>query len=189
MGETGESRRGWLLMSRMAGCAALVALVSEPVHAQSSVCLTQHEVHEAARWIVPALVDATATRCLPFLPEHSYLSDNANVLTGRIASLPGNVDTLYSFLLKMTHGQGTEKIERSFFIRTQVNGVSELIAKRIKKNSCPFVNRALELLDPLPAENVIGLVEELLVESIDDQARRNRESGKSRSNRTFMCPA
>lgn len=161
-------------------CAAMaVSLAQVGAAATTPACITPTELRAGVAFLVPAMVRGVREKCATVLPRNAYLNQHGDALITRFqASRMVDPKALQSLI---------GKIKPNPDIPTSANGaMAEVIAATLvakmqatmKPTTCPGLDQTLMLLDPLPAENVIGLFELIGTAVTKDDARKSRAKGR-----------
>jgi hypothetical protein len=155
-------------MKRIAAIAALVALAL-PAAAQARPDLSPEATQAAVRYALPHLLAGVRSSCGPKLSQSGYLAKNGAALFDRFAygseaAWPAARDALMALggeknadMAKML-GQMPDAALKPFVDAT----ISSMVATKLKVEDCDEIERGLELLAPLPPENIAGLAGFLL---------------------------
>jgi hypothetical protein len=150
-------------MNRFAAAAAFAALAfSASVNAQEE--MSPQAAQAAVRYALPHLLSGVRTACGPKLSSSGYLARNgAELLTrysqGSEAAWPAARDALIQLggkkdaNMAQMFSQMPDSALKPFVDAT----ISSMIASKLKVEDCGDIERALELIAPLPPENVAGL--------------------------------
>ena len=141
-----------------------LALCPQIVRAETSSPSTPAQYESAVRFGLPALFTGYRTTCASQLDADGYTAVNADRLTekfsdGADAHWPAAKSVL--FTLGGEHGVEHEMLSEipDDALKPFVYALLEQIAAtEIKPDNCADVERGLELLDPLPADNIAGLI-------------------------------
>jgi hypothetical protein len=163
-------------MNKLAAVAALAALAF-PVTAQSAE-MTPEATQAAVRYSLPHLLSGVRATCASRLSAKGYLATNGDALIARFsqgadAAWPQARVALMQMGAKDKSGmadmlkQMPDSGLKPFVDAT----ISTMVATKLKPENCTDVERGLQLLAPLPAENIAGLVG-----FIFEMAQRDRKS-------------
>ena len=154
------------LLAPALACAALGT--AQAAQAQQA-CIAPEDAADAVIYVMPAAYDAALKRCKSEFTEESFLpsAQGSNFIeqfrTQRDERWGGTFRFLKVFISAQSEGNNAmaETIagmpEES--LRPFADGVlGQLIGEQIEKDTCGSIDRGAELLSPLPAENVGGLV-------------------------------
>lgn len=177
----------------MAGAAAMTV---QPALAQSVAndCLTSADAQAGIRAMFPLLIEGASDGCQQFLPADAYLTTSAKALAGRYT--PGPEDDARLQTIVQHYDKKGELKGLSVKSLKAVFGdkLKEEMTKDLNPQICSTVNKAMALLDPLPADNMIGLIE-LIAREIDlSDARKEARIKKTRAGagnaelKTDLCP-
>ncbi len=170
-----------------AAILATAALIGNtPAHAQPSD-LDPAVVTAAARYALPVAFDSFLTSCSAELDPAGYAVTNADNL---MAKFSDGTDEAWpvakqAIIAMASEGEDAEEMAAIFDmmgdeeLRPFVDALAgSLISQEIKPDDCEFIERALEVLDPLPADNfaeMVGLFFELGARE-DDESEDEDES-------------
>jgi len=128
--------------------------------------LAPAQVEGAVRYALPNLLQAVQGACAGELARDGYLSRNGDRLAARFAEGHEAYWPQAKAALILLGGKGEQSSGIEEFanlpdeaLRPFVDGI--IVAKlreEIKPKSCADIERVLELLDPLPVDNLTGLV-------------------------------
>ena len=146
----------------LAGFASLAALLGSPAAAQE---LTAQEVAPAIRYALPLMLEGVRNSCAPVLDSSGYLAKNGSRLDAKFSQ---GSDAYWPDAKQALMAFGGEEMGADAAMFTAMPDevlqpfvdtmLVQLIAKEIKTDSCADVERGMELLDPLPAENIAEIV-------------------------------
>ena len=152
-------------MNRVAIAAAVTALfVSGAAAAQPRPQLSPQATQAAVRYALPHLLSSVRSTCAPKLSPSGYLAKNGQTLLARYsqgsqAAWPAAKNALLEMGGKQNAemarmiGQMPDSALKPFVDAT----ITSMVASKLKLENCGDVERGLELLAPLPAENVAGI--------------------------------
>lgn len=149
---------------------AFAALVTaQTAQAQQPACVAATDLGDAVVYAMPIAFDAAQNACANRWSRDGFAAREgeafvANFRVGQARAWPGAFRLLKTFMNdKQNAGEDAEITamitalpEES--LRPFVDGlVGQMIAGEIKGDSCAKIERGLELIAPLPTENVAGL--------------------------------
>lgn len=156
----------------LAPALAFAALASaQTAHAQQQGCVAPADLGDAVVYAMPIAFDAARNACANRLSRDGFMAKGgeafiANFRSQQNAAWPGAFRLLKSFAANdSTSGEKSELDIADLLVgipedalRPFVDGmVGQMIAQEIKGDSCGKIERGLELISPLPTENVGGL--------------------------------
>ncbi|WP_374405742.1 hypothetical protein [Pelagerythrobacter sp.] len=159
---------------RTAASALALAGLAQPALAQTADCVNQADVEQAAIYAMPSLYAGFTARCAASLPTDGFIATRGEAFIApyrqrQSAAWPGAKALLDTFA---SSGKASSEIgEISSLLGTMPDEalrpfvdalVQQKLAEDIKLQDCGKVERAIELLSPLPPENTGGLVAMLL---------------------------
>lgn len=156
----------------IAPALALAALASATAaQAQQKACIPPADLADAIIYAMPLAYDAAQTYCANRFAAGGFMAREgdawvAGYRDGQDKAWPGALRVLKTFMANdaATKGKGDDMTAiitalPDDALRPFVDAmVGQMIAKEIKPDSCGTIERAVELLSPLPGENVGGLV-------------------------------
>jgi hypothetical protein len=150
-------------MKHIAAIAALAALAL-PATAEARD-LSSTETQAAVRYALPHLLAGIRSTCGPKLSQDGYLAKNGAALFDRYSQ---GSEAAWPAARSALMELGSEKNSDMAQMFTQMPDsalkpfvdamISSMVATKIKAGDCGDVERGLELLAPLPPENIAGLV-------------------------------
>lgn len=154
--------------------AALAALASaQAAQAQQQACVAAGDLADAVTYAMPLAYDAVRTTCTNRLARGGFIATRGDAYMDQFRSRqnsawPGAFRVLKSFMAGEDKGDGAAggtDITRlvagmpESTIRPFVDGlIGQMIAEEIKPADCGKIERGLEVVSPMPAENVGPLV-------------------------------
>ena len=154
---------------------ALSALISAQTAQAQKHCVEPEDAADAVVYMMPTAYESTLSACENEFNSDSFLTSDA----GRafIDGFRGQQDQRWSgayrffkvFIQKETKGDDAmgEMLANlpEEALRPLIDGLlGQIIAKEIKPNTCGKIDRVVELLSPLPPENIAGLMSFILPE-------------------------
>jgi hypothetical protein len=157
----------------VAPALALVALATaHTAQAQQQTCVAAADIGDTVLYAMPIAYDAVSRSCSSQLKADGFIAQDGaafidNFRARQDSAWPGALRLLKTFMAKNAAEKGTSDTDMSAMIaalpdeslRPFVDGlVGQMIAKEIKPDSCGKIERGMELLSPLPVDNVAGLL-------------------------------
>lgn len=154
----------------LAPALALAALAtSQAALAQSQTCVASSDLADAVVYAMPIAYDAANTACANRFARDGFMAKQgdayiATFRAGQNKAWPGAFRFLKTF---MNNGNAGSDIEMGAMLsampeealRPFVDAfVGQMIAGEIKGDACGKIERGMELLSPLPSENLGGLI-------------------------------
>lgn len=166
-------------------CAGLIA--GSPAQAQMSD-LDPAAVSAATRYALPHAFDGYMSRCFDSLSGDGYAITNADALRakfadGAAAAWPG-AKALMMDMAREEAGEMSALLEMmdDDDLRPFVDGlITSMVASEIPPEDCEMIERGLEILDPLPADNVammVGFIIELGISMEEDEIQAAANTGE-----------
>ncbi|HEU0099512.1 MAG TPA: hypothetical protein VFQ67_12150 [Allosphingosinicella sp.] len=174
--------------------AALIA--AAPAEQPQPPCLTPAQVENMTLFALPPLLEAAATACAPELPADAYLLNGGRALARSLAAdSAGRWASANSILTMMARDKFpaglSEATARGLLHDMTLNGLSVEGGRA----QCGRINRAADLLSPLPPANLAGLlVLAIEVGSENDRGDKAKSKSKAKSGTgvpkpPLICPA
>jgi len=157
----------------IAPALALAALASATAaQAQQKACIPPADLTDAVIYAMPVAYDAAHTACGNRFAADGFMARQgdawvATFRDGQDKAWPGALRVLKTFIADDAAAKGTGGDDMTAIIsalpeealRPFVDAmVGQMIAKEIKPDSCAKIERVVQLLSPLPSENLGGLV-------------------------------
>jgi hypothetical protein len=159
---------------RFALALALVALATAHSAQAQKACVALEDLGDTLLYTMPIAYDAVRTSCQPELKPDGFLARKGDAFIAKFrarqdSAWPGALRVLKIFLAPdgTAKGKGGSDADITAMIaslpdsslRPLVDGlVGQMIANEIRPESCGKIERGIELVSPLPAENVAGLL-------------------------------
>lgn len=152
---------------------ALAALAtSQTALAQGQACVAPADMSDAVVYAMPIAFDAARNACANRLTRDGFMATGGDAYiapfrAGQDQAWAGAFRFLKAFMAKDSGEQGGSSADMAAMIETMPEEalrpfvdalVGQMIAEEIKGDSCSKIERGLELLSPLPTDNVGGLV-------------------------------
>jgi hypothetical protein len=158
---------------------AIAALTSaQAAQAQQQACIASEDIGDAVVYALPIAFDAAQNACANRLSGNGFMAKGgeafiAQFRAGQDKAWPGAFRLLKTFMAKES-GEGENAQINAMItslpenaLRPFVDGLAgQMIAEEIKGDSCAKIERGLELIAPLPTDNV-GDLAAFLAEIVD----------------------
>ncbi|MDJ0642767.1 MAG: hypothetical protein QNJ15_08110 [Erythrobacter sp.] len=155
---------------RFAAILCIAALAQSQAALAQSVCVAPADLDDAIVYAMPLAYDAMQNVCAGEFASDGFMQSNGAGFAERFrdrqdAAWPGAFRMLKVFMAQPDEESANEDImglvstlpESS--LRPFVDAiVTQKLTEEIKPTSCGEIERALELISPLPVENISGLV-------------------------------
>ena len=157
----------------IASALALAALAtSQTALAQAQACVASADLSDAVVYAMPIAYDATRTACANRLSSGGFVATGGEAYIGQFRAgqnqaWPGAFRVLKTFLASDSASESGAPVEMGAMLSARPEEslrpfvdalVGQMIADEIKGDSCDKIERGLELISPLPTQNVGGLV-------------------------------
>jgi hypothetical protein len=155
----------------IAPALALAALATaQTAQAQAQACVNPADLSDAVVYALPLAFDAAGSACANRLSDDGFMATRgedyiAQFRAKQDTAWPGAFRFLKTFMNK-DGGSGNEDQMGAMLssmpedaLRPFVDAlVGQMLAAEIKGDTCPKIERGIELLSPLPSENIGGLI-------------------------------
>lgn len=182
---------------RNACIVVLTLAVPLQAHAAPAKCLSRAELKTGIAYVMPALVKGVVAKCTTLIPADSYLARDGNALIARYATeSQGSEDDVRALFSRLGPEMGLNGADAKSTATLVESLVTVGIQSAIKPETCTDISTAMALLDPLPASNMNGLVEFVLLKVDEGNARKQAkladanqtDAPKSkRTDKPFLC--
>jgi hypothetical protein len=172
----------------------IAALLSAaPADEAQRPCLTQAQVEAMTLFALPPLLEGAAKACVPALPASAYLANGGRALARTLAAESSNHWAAASPAVTVIGGKDfpaglSEATARGLIHDLVANGLSTPKGRE----QCARLDRAADLLSPLPPRNLAALVvlgvEIATVEKMEEMPK-NKAKPAPAAKAPLMCPA
>jgi hypothetical protein len=157
----------------VAPALAFVALATaNAADAQQQDCVGSADLGDTVLYAMPIAYDAVSTTCARQLKADGFIARDGGAFINNFrarqdSAWPGAFRLLKTFMAQNNAEKGKSDADMTALLsalpeenlRPFVDGlVGQMIAKEIKPDSCGKIERGMELLSPLPADNLAGLM-------------------------------
>jgi hypothetical protein len=167
--------------------AAAVVNLAPPQKAPP--CLTQAQVEAMTLFALPPLLEGAAKACAATLPANSYLMNGGRTLSQSLAAESSSHWASASSAVTTLGGKDfpaglSESTARGLIHDLVLNGLSTPKGQE----QCGRIDRAADLLSPLPPRNLAGLIV-LGVEIATAEEAKDMAAGKAKAKPGGKAPA
>jgi hypothetical protein len=177
-------------MRAMILASMIVAFPAQAVTPQTKpvTCLTKPELRAGLAFAMQEMMVTVGSKCSPLLPESSYLRTKGSQLVARYADTASNSNEILNGLVKrlgpdLKIADGDPIAMKGLASTMIATGLGKFLTDK----NCLDVDKTLSLLDPLPPENMIGLIE-FAIQKVD-ASERAKGKPASASKRPILCTA
>jgi hypothetical protein len=157
----------------IAPALALAALATATTaQAQQQACVASADLGDSVLYAMPIAFDAVSTTCSKQLKRDGFMATGGDAFIAKFrakqdSAWPGAFRMIKTFMAQEGGDASGSDADMAAMIaalpeeslRPFVDGmVGQMIAGEIKPDNCGKIERVIELLDPLPADNYVGLV-------------------------------
>lgn len=179
-------------MKQAAGIAFLSVFGSQPaLAAAEKTCVSRAEMHAGIAYFLPVLIQGVQQKCASDLPANAYLKTRGPALIDSYKALSkADSPELTSLIGKLGMPPGMpSSATKPMTELVSMMVVAKLQEENMKPDTCSTIDEAMALLDPLPAANMVSLIE-LIVTKVDQGKTKKAGAGKAdRPNKLNLCPA
>ena len=164
----------------LASALALTALASAQTVQAQEACVPPKDLSDTITYAMPIAYEATLEACGTKLSTNGFMRNGGRDFADRFrakqdTAWPGAKRLLMGFMQRDAAEKGGEQDPMIGMISTMPDDavrpfvdalVQQMIAGEIKPDSCSKIERGVELISPLPVENISGLTT-FLVEIVD----------------------
>ena len=153
---------------------ALAAMASaQTAQAQQQACVAPADLSDAVVYAMPIAFDAALTTCANRLTSSGFMATRgdayiAQFRAGQDKAWPGAFRMIKTFMAEQNKaGDDASDADIGAMMANMPESalrpfldalVGQMIAEQIKPDSCAKIERGLELISPLPTDNVGGMV-------------------------------
>lgn len=178
---------------------ALIALLPAQAVALEAKCLSRAELRTGIAYVMPAVMKGVVGKCAPTLSADSYLAKDGETLVARYAGQSqGSAEDVQALFAKFRPQAGLNGADGESTAKLVESLVTVGVQSALKPEICADISAAMALLDPLPAANMNGLIELVLVKVDAGNAKARMKSGsdaedkkgevsEKRQNKPFLC--
>ena len=149
----------------IAGLILTMSLAAASTAAATKDCLSEAEGTAVFAAVLPDLIDGLRDKCAAHLPVDAFLVTTADTLIGRYKAVADNRWPVAKLAFARIAGQEdmANKLPDEYFRPMLGVMVGAELVKDIKVQDCSGIDRVVENLAPLPAENVAALIGAILM--------------------------
>jgi len=151
-------------------------ILSSPAQAATQVpCLSPAEAHSLVTYTLPDIITGLINHCRPHIPATAWLVTGApSVVPTYRAAANGSWPTARKAAEKLSTAAFMVRLLPDSVVQATMRAmISKGVADSVKPADCGFVDRAMEQVAPLPAQNMTNLIT-LMIE-IDNAKAKNRK--------------
>lgn len=172
------------------GIAFLGVFGSQPALAAAErTCVSRSEMHVGIAYFMPALIEGVQQKCSSTLPADAYLKNRGTALIDSYKALSkADSPELTSLIRKLGMPSGMpSSATKPMTELVSMMVVSKLQEENIGPDTCATIDEVMALLEPLPAANMVSLIE-LIVAKVDQSEAKKAEKA-DRPRKLILCPA
>jgi hypothetical protein len=185
--------------ARLIAFSTAIALSSQAM-AEDAKCLSRAELRTGIAYVMPALMKGVVTKCAPVVSSEGYLAGNGDVLISRYANeSKGSEEDVRILFNKFAPQAGLPGADGQSMAALVESLVTVGVQSAIKPEICNDLSEAMALLDPLPASNMNGLIEFVLVKvdegnrrkamlaRVGEENRKKKKKDEKQPSKPFLC--
>ncbi len=158
------------MKKQLAALLGMAALVQGQAAQAQAVCVAPADLDDAVVYSMPLAYDAAQAACADEFAADGFMRQGGAAFADGFrarqdAAWPGAFRMLKVFMAKGDEGSGSEEVLSLLSsmpdgsLRPFVDAIiTQKLVEEIKPDTCGKIERAVELISPLPVENVSGLV-------------------------------
>ena len=162
--------RNTVLIALLAGLAGGPALAKErvetvetrPERLGTGSCVTGEEVEALALVMMPEALTAVAQACTASLPESALLRRTGAQIFERYRALSAPSMARAQQAFAKISGQANGKDVSEIGLDMMKAMVVPMLTEAVEAKDCGAINHMIELLEPLPPENLAGMISTIL---------------------------
>ncbi len=145
-------------MKHIAALLALFACGSASAQSPQS-CVTPAEAEALVLFVAPELIRQAGARCASALPPTALLRQTTGTFLARYeAETAAAWPRAKAALARLTAPQAIQLLDSSFAAPLVSSLIAPMVVGNIDAADCPRIERAANLVQPLPPRNVAGLI-------------------------------
>ncbi|TKD50457.1 hypothetical protein [Sphingomonas baiyangensis] len=144
--------------------ALFLAALALPATASAQTCVSQREAEALFLYVAPELIREAGRVCAPSLPAASPLRQPSGALIAKYRAEADGAWPLAKSAFAKLSGAGASELgglaqllDSQFARPAAAPMMAQMIAAGIRADDCPLIDRAMTLIEPLPARNAAGL--------------------------------
>ncbi|MDB5712612.1 MAG: hypothetical protein JWO15_9 [Sphingomonadales bacterium] len=151
---------------------------AEAARPVAPACITSAEFRAGMAFLVPTMVTGIRDKCAASLPRGAYLPQHGDQLVSRFKA-SGMVDerALSSLIGKIQPNADIPSSANAAMAGIIAQTLVVKMQATLRPADCVSVDKALGLIDPLPAENVVGLFELVGTAVARGDAKKSKAKG------------
>ena len=163
------------MLNSMIGLTMMTSLAATSTTVTTELCLTEVEGTAVFAAMLPDLIDGLRDKCASQLPANSYLAVNGDALVARYKVVADDRwPTAKLAFARIAGGKDmADKLPDEFFRPMLGVMIGAELVKDIKPADCGGVDRVVQNLSPLPAENVAALIGAILMLASDSKDKND----------------
>ena len=157
----------------IAALALAGALVAQPAAAQSTkLDLNEREAAALARFAMPRAFESVQRKCRATLPSDAYMIARGDTVRARLRSASeGSWTGARAAIIRLAARENPdmrpllERMPPEALQPFADEMIAGMIVSEVTTDKCGQIDRVLELLDPLPADNLADLIAFVVMEA------------------------
>jgi hypothetical protein len=141
-------------------------------------CITPAEVRAGMAFLAPTMIRGVRAKCATVLSPNAYLNRQGDRLVNRFAVIRDPV-ALQSLIGKVSPNKDIPSSQNGAMADIIAATLVVKLQNALKPTNCPAIDLTLSLLDPLPAENMVELLQLVGTEVARCDARKSRSRGRA----------
>lgn len=159
----------------ISGVIAVATLFASPA-VQAAQCLTRTEANGVIAFALPSVITSLEGRCRAVLPKTSALSTLGLDMAAKMKPESDRAwPAAKAAIGKMSKAELPAFLGDSVIRSILEAAITEGMVEEVKPDACPMVDRFINVLSPLPAENLTGLMTLLVEIAMKPETNNNRQ--------------
>lgn len=168
--------------------AALAAIVAVPVaqaEQANRTCVTTAEAEALFLFVAPEMLQRAGQLCSANLPQNAMLRRLSTPFLAKYQAESRGAWPAAKRAIAKIQPEASSMLDSDFAAPLVGTMMTELLVKEIRGEDCPTINRAVTLMEPLPARNLAGLAVLFAQVATNDERSQVRNRVPSRLR---ICP-
>jgi hypothetical protein len=162
--------------AQIAAAATVQLAAAAKIAAQP--CITPAEVRAGMAFLAPTMIRGVREKCAAVLPRNAYLNRQGEQLVNRFAVVKDPA-ALQSLIGKVSPNRDVPASQNGAMADIIAATLVFKMQNSLKPANCAAIDLTLSLLDPLPATNVVELLQLIGTEVAKGDARKSRSKGRA----------
>jgi hypothetical protein len=174
---------------RSGAVLSLAAMSGQAVAAPMlGTCISRAEFQAGVSFLMPEMLSSVVDHCKASLPADSFIATKGKDMLARYAYVSERHDpALNQLIAKIGPKMGDAKMDSVALKGVATAMLGGKLREVLKPKACADVSQMLGLLDPLPAENMYGMLEFILTKV--DEGKQTKAARLKTPTKPMFCDA